>query len=299
MARLRNHEELATYGNTISARKIMMNDLKKVIEDAITRHTYGGDVSSSSSSSSSSIMATTTTTTTTPPMSQLSCSSSINSNRRFQFNQRSIFFLSNRNNNNNNLKLSVVMSLPGKGADTSNLENKDSLKYTAESPISPVVGTNKSFSTIEENFNGNTVVEPEQEGGVSEPKRAAKIHDFCFGIPYGGIVLSGGLLSFIFSRNPASLVSGVLFGGALLGLSIFSLKVWRQGNSSLPFILGQAVLAAVLLQKNFQTYSLTKAVFPAGVNVFISAAMLCFYFYVMVSGGNPPPKKMKLVSEVS
>ncbi|KAM7258458.1 hypothetical protein ACFE04_014199 [Oxalis oulophora] len=32
MARLRNHEELATYGDTISARKIMMNDLKKVVE---------------------------------------------------------------------------------------------------------------------------------------------------------------------------------------------------------------------------------------------------------------------------
>ncbi|KAM7255332.1 hypothetical protein ACFE04_020573 [Oxalis oulophora] len=143
------------------------------------------------------------------------------------------------------------------------------------------------------------LVEPEQEAGVSEPKRAAKIHDFCFGIPYGGIVLSGRLLSYIFSRNPASLVSGVLFGGALFGLSIFSLKVWRQGNSSLPFILGQAVLAAVLLPKNFQTYSLTKAVFPAGVNVFISAAMLCFYFYVMVSGGNPPPKKMNTRSSAS
>lgn len=33
---------------------------------------------------------------------------------------------------------------------------------------------------------------------------------------------------------------GVLLGGALLVLSTFSLKVWRQGKSSLPFILGQA-----------------------------------------------------------
>jgi hypothetical protein len=32
----------------------------------------------------------------------------------------------------------------------------------------------------------------------------------------------------------------VLYGGALLALSTFSLKIWRQGKSSLPFILGQA-----------------------------------------------------------
>jgi hypothetical protein len=56
----------------------------------------------------------------------------------------------------------------------------------------------------------------------------------------GGLVLSGGLLGFVFSRNPATLTTGVLYGGALLALSIFSLKIWRQGKSSLPFILGQA-----------------------------------------------------------
>ena len=56
----------------------------------------------------------------------------------------------------------------------------------------------------------------------------------------GGLVLSGGLLGFVFSRNLATLSTGVLFGGALLALSTFSLKIWRQGKSSLPFILGQA-----------------------------------------------------------
>jgi len=56
----------------------------------------------------------------------------------------------------------------------------------------------------------------------------------------GGFVTTGGIIGFLFSRNPATLASGVLFGGALLFLSTFSLKVWRQGKSSLPFILGQA-----------------------------------------------------------
>lgn len=53
-------------------------------------------------------------------------------------------------------------------------------------------------------------------------------------------MLSGGLVGFIFSRNPTTLSSGVIFGGALLALSTLSLKIWRQGKSSLPFILGQA-----------------------------------------------------------
>ncbi|KAL6290132.1 hypothetical protein ACE6H2_007642 [Prunus campanulata] len=162
----------------------------------------------------------------------------------------------------------TVMSLEG-GSKT-----KTSLSYTSDAP--------KAKS--------DPILDDEQ---IAEPKRAAKIHDFCFGIPFGWIVLSGGLIGFIFSRNPATLSTGVLYGGALLALSTFSLKIWRQGKSSLPFILGQAALAAVLLWKHVQTYSLTKKVFPTGFYAVISAAMLCFYSYVLLSGGNPPPKKLK------
>lgn len=56
----------------------------------------------------------------------------------------------------------------------------------------------------------------------------------------GGFVFGGGLLGFIFSRNPACQTTGVLFGGAVLALGVLSLKVWKKGQSSLPFILGQA-----------------------------------------------------------
>ncbi|XP_062117868.1 protein FATTY ACID EXPORT 1, chloroplastic [Humulus lupulus] len=147
---------------------------------------------------------------------------------------------------------------------------------------------NSSYPAVEEE-----VVEEVDNLETTEPTRAAKIHDFCFGIPFGGVVLSGGVIGFIFSRNTATLSTGVLYGGALLALSTFSLKIWREGKSSLPFILGQGALAAALLWKNFQTFSLTKKVFPTGVYAFISAAMLCFYSYVMLSGGNPPPKKLK------
>lgn len=69
--------------------------------------------------------------------------------------------------------------------------------------------------------------------------------DFIFSFIYyaslsGALVLSGGLVGSIFSRNLATLGAGVFFGGALLALSTFSLKIWREGKSSLPFILGQA-----------------------------------------------------------
>ena len=62
---------------------------------------------------------------------------------------------------------------------------------------------------------------------------------FDYELVTGGMVLSGGLISLIFSRNPSALTS-LISGGALLALSTLSLKIWRQGKSSLPYILGQA-----------------------------------------------------------
>ncbi|URD95695.1 Transmembrane proteins 14C [Musa troglodytarum] len=53
----------------------------------------------------------------------------------------------------------------------------------------------------------------------------------------GRFLFAGGLLGYIFSRNPTGMVSG----GAILALNFFSLKVWRTGRSSLPFIFDQAV----------------------------------------------------------
>ncbi|CAA6671689.1 unnamed protein product [Spirodela intermedia] len=137
-----------------------------------------------------------------------------------------------------------------------------------------------------------------QEGFSIEKKKTAKIHDFCLGIPFGAIVLSGGLIGYLFSRNLATLGTGFLFGLPLLSLSCFSLKVWRNEISSLPFILGQGALAAALFWKHFQTYSSVrqapmspyKEILLSGFYALLSGAMLCFYSYVLLSGGNPPPK---------
>lgn len=220
--------------------------------------------------------------------SQLSCFSSIN--RKLHFQRRSVLFRGFRSS-----KSWVCMSIDERGTDVTSSEIKTTLSYTADNESKPYVeGKTKSYPTVEEEHSSGEMgkTEPVLEDGVTPPKKGAKIHDFCFGIPYGGLVLGGGLFGLIFSRNPATLRTA-LIGVALVALSTFSLKIWRQGKSSLPFILGQAVLSAVLLRQNFEAYSLTKKLFPTGFYVAISAAMLCFYSYVVASGGNPPPKKLK------
>ncbi|KAK8690300.1 hypothetical protein V6N13_088996 [Hibiscus sabdariffa] len=200
-----------------------------------------------------------TKTAATTSISQLSCFSSIN--RRFQLSQRSTFSPFSRS------KSFVVMSVDGHGAETASSRLKATPSYVA-GESKPVEEVTKSYPNAEEHVPENTSNLAEKNGNI-QTKRAAKIHDFCFGIPYGGLVLSGGLVGFIFSRNPTTL----LFGGAVLALSTFSLKIWREGKSSFPFILGQAALAAVLFWQNFKTYSLTKKLFPNALYAAISAAI--------------------------
>ncbi|KAL8225416.1 hypothetical protein R6Q57_017973 [Mikania cordata] len=218
-------------------------------------------------------------------VSQLSCFSTIQ--HRFRLSNRSIPHLLCFKYQ---LQAAIVSDRHAKKAYSSC--SKSALKYAVKASKSDNDLLEKPNSNVEEYVNGEDVSEPIQHVDT-EPKRAAKIHDFCFGIPYGGIVFIGGLVGFLFTRNFSTLMSGGLYGGALLALSIFSLKVWRQGHSSLPFILGQAGIAAALLWKNTQTYSLTKKLLPTGFNIVMSTAMLCFYAYVVMSGGNPPPKKLK------
>ncbi|KAL4295450.1 hypothetical protein GQ457_12G019690 [Hibiscus cannabinus] len=220
-------------------------------------------------------------------ISQLSCFSSIN--RRFQLSHRSTFrpFSRSKLLTASDFQSFVVMSLDGHGAETASSQLKTTPSYVAGE--SKPVEVTKSHPNAEEHV-PETPSNLVEKNDIIQPKRAAKIHDFCFGIPYGGLVLSGGLVGFILSRNPTTL----LFGGAVLALSTFSLKIWREGKSSFPFILGQAAIAAVLLWKNLKTYSSTKKLFPNALYAAISAAMLLFYSYVVISGGNPPPKMMKL-----
>ncbi|KAI3760689.1 hypothetical protein L1987_51087 [Smallanthus sonchifolius] len=222
-------------------------------------------------------------------VSQLSCFSTIHN--RFRLANRSRPHLLH-------FQLQTAINSDRHAIKAFSSDSKSALKYTVKASKSENELLEKPDSNVEECVDGEDVGEPIQHVDT-EPPRAAKIHDFCFGIPYGGIVFCGGLVGFLFTRNFGTLMSGGLYGGALLALSIFSLKVWGQGHSSLPFILGQAGVAVALLWKNMQTYSLTKKLLPTGFNIVMSGAMLCFYAYVVMSGGNPPPKKLKSAAAAS
>ncbi|PIA27445.1 hypothetical protein AQUCO_07700007v1 [Aquilegia coerulea] len=188
-------------------------------------------------------------------------------------------------------KFSVSMHVDGSGTQAPTSETETALRHGGDASKLHVEGVVKPYPVDEEPVAENPHLDetiPDQEDVVSH-KKTAKIHDFCLGIPFGGLVLSGGLVGSVFSRNLSTLGIGMLFGGGVLALSACSFKGWRQGKSTMPFILGQAVL----LWKQLQTYVMTKKVFPSGFYALISAAMLCFYSYVIASGGNPPPKKLK------
>ncbi|KAI0501739.1 hypothetical protein KFK09_016684 [Dendrobium nobile] len=187
-------------------------------------------------------------------------------------------------------KTFVSMRLNGSSRRTPGYEDNTILKFTeghSEKFVDDAIKSHSSLKQSDEKIGADLYVHQER---AIEQKGYAKLHDFCLGIPYGGFLFAGGLFGFLFSRNPVSLTTSLL-GAGILVLAAISLKVWRKGLSSSPFMLGQAAIAATLLVKHFQSYSLTRNLFPSGLYVFMSVAMLCFYFYVLFSGGNPPPKK--------
>lgn len=80
----------------------------------------------------------------------------------------------------------VVMSIDGSGMETTSSQDKTALRYSGEVSKPYVEGATKLHSARNENGEETTEVRDSvQEDAVGQPKRGAKIHDFCFGIPYG------------------------------------------------------------------------------------------------------------------
>jgi hypothetical protein len=154
-------------------------------------------------------------------------------------------------------------------------KQKDNLAYVAENGPEPVKEVAESALNAHYSESGKT---------------GSKIHDFCLGIPYGIFLAGGGLLWFIISGATSAIRFGVLLGSALLYLSVTSLKKWKRGESSMSYIQGQAAITAFIFFRYYKRYSVNKVFFPTGVTGLISGAMLAFYIYVLVSGGNPPKK---------
>ncbi|KAH9329580.1 hypothetical protein KI387_001688 [Taxus chinensis] len=184
-----------------------------------------------------------------------------------------------------------------KEVENSDTKPFDSLRNSVEELQRELDKAKESLAEVSKEATGKEENKPQvtEDGPIQEPKKAAKIHDFCFGIPYGGLLIGVGLLGFLISGSINSVLCFVA-GGAVLGLSLTSLKVWRQGKSCTPFISRQAAFSFLLLAGHLREFSLTKVVFPTGFTAVISALMLSFYVYVYASGGNPPSKKLKASS---
>ncbi|KAG2324886.1 hypothetical protein Bca52824_007614 [Brassica carinata] len=104
-------------------------------------------------------------------ISHLACFST--TNRQFHFQTRSLPCLR-----------SLPESFVVRSVDGNSSETPASLSYNTAEVSKPFVEkTSKPYSTVDESATSKGIITETVE--EHEPKRAAKIHDFCFGIPYG------------------------------------------------------------------------------------------------------------------
>ncbi|XP_027333079.1 protein FATTY ACID EXPORT 5-like [Abrus precatorius] len=117
------------------------------------------------------------------------------------------------------------------------------------------------------------------------------MHDFCFTIPYGLLLIGGGLFGYIKKGSIASLAGGAGSGLILIVAGYLSLNAFgKQKNSYLALIL-ETVCAVILTWTMGQRYMETSKVMPAGLIAGISALMTAFYLYKLATGGNHLPTK--------
>ncbi|XP_047066793.1 protein FATTY ACID EXPORT 6-like [Lolium rigidum] len=110
--------------------------------------------------------------------------------------------------------------------------------------------------------------------------------DFYVTIPYGLVVLGGGIAGYVKRGSAASLAAGAGFGGALLLAGALSIWAFASHSRSLFATVLQTVCAAALTIVMGIRYMKTRKVMPAGIVAMISALALIFYVYKISNGGN-------------
>ncbi|KAK9124749.1 hypothetical protein Sjap_014351 [Stephania japonica] len=84
------------------------------------------------------------------------------------------------------------------------------------------------------------------ESSASDLKEPANFRDFHVGIPYGAVLSVGGFLSFMLTGSISAIRFGIILGGALLALSVSSLRSWKRRETSPVALKGQAAIAAII-----------------------------------------------------
>eukprot|EP00475_Leptophrys_vorax_P013555 TRINITY_DN19921_c3_g1_i2.p1 TRINITY_DN19921_c3_g1~~TRINITY_DN19921_c3_g1_i2.p1 ORF type:complete len:301 (-),score=43.61 TRINITY_DN19921_c3_g1_i2:111-1013(-) len=119
-------------------------------------------------------------------------------------------------------------------------------------------------------------------------RQGAVIHDFCLGIPYGALLVAGGIAWFTLAGSLNALRFGLILGGLILANSISSLRAWQSQRSTLPYIVFQAALSSLVFVYEATRFAQTKNVFPTGLAALVSLVMVAFYTYIVMSGGSKP-----------
>ncbi|KAF9596577.1 hypothetical protein IFM89_012308 [Coptis chinensis] len=91
------------------------------------------------------------------------------------------------------------------------------------------------------------------------------MHDFCFTIPYGLLLLSGGVIGYAKKGSTASLAGGCGTGFILILAGVLSLNAFKKRKNSPLALVLETVCAVVLTWVMGQRYLQTSKIMPAGV----------------------------------
>ncbi|XP_077217243.1 protein FATTY ACID EXPORT 3, chloroplastic-like isoform X2 [Tasmannia lanceolata] len=127
---------------------------------------------------------------------------------------------------------------------------------------------------------------------ADESREISNVRDFYLGIPYGALLSVGGFLSFMLTGSISAVRFGVILGGALLVLSISSLRSWKHGKSSTPYLKGQAAIAVIIFVREFILLS-QRSSFLSSLKTLISGAMVLFYVYRILLNGQKKGPSLK------
>ncbi|GAB2300784.1 hypothetical protein Dimus_034820 [Dionaea muscipula] len=104
----------------------------------------------------------------------------------------------------------------------------------------------------------------------------SQLRDFYVGIPYGAFLSLGGFLNFMVTGSISAIRFGVILGGTLLALSVFSLRSWRKEEPSMLALKAQAVIAVILFLRAARVFSQGRS-FTGLLAMLISGAVAAFF----------------------
>ncbi|PIN26907.1 putative membrane protein [Handroanthus impetiginosus] len=117
------------------------------------------------------------------------------------------------------------------------------------------------------------------------------MHDFCVTIPYGLLLVCGGIIEYAKKGSTASLAGGLGTGVLLVLAGYLSLQAYHKRKNSYFALILETALAAILTWVMGQRYMQTGKIMPAGIVAGISVVMTGFYLYKIATGGNHIPSK--------